>query len=144
MPSENISDIFLDLLPDVVKKAYSENDMETVNLWLQSESKSGNSRAQYVMGAAYAIGLDRERNPEKAREYFEKAAKKGYSPALNSLGVIYLNGVDVEPDHEKAKEILEEDEIYINIDLHQGEASAKAWGCDLTYDYVKINGDYRS
>ena len=31
-----------------------------------------------------------------------------------------------------------------NIDLHQGEASAKAWGCDLTYDYVKINGDYRS
>jgi len=44
----------------------------------------------------------------------------------------------------KAKEILEEDEIYINIDLHQGEASAKAWGCDLTYDYVKINGDYRS
>ena len=47
-------------------------------------------------------------------------------------------------DEEKAKEILEEDEIYINIDLHQGEASAKAWGCDLTYDYVKINGDYRS
>lgn len=45
---------------------------------------------------------------------------------------------------EKAKEILGEDEIFINIDLHQGEASAKAWGCDLTYDYVKINGDYRS
>ena len=32
----------------------------------------------------------------------------------------------------------------INIDLKQGSAEAKAWGCDLTYDYVKINGDYRS
>ncbi|MBO5260555.1 MAG: bifunctional glutamate N-acetyltransferase/amino-acid acetyltransferase ArgJ [Agathobacter sp.] len=54
------------------------------------------------------------------------------------------HGAGVEFSEEKAKEVLGEDEIYINIDLHQGEASAKAWGCDLTYDYVKINGDYRS
>ena len=54
------------------------------------------------------------------------------------------NAAGVDFSEEKAKEILEEDEIYINIDLHQGEASAKAWGCDLTYDYVKINADYRS
>lgn len=54
------------------------------------------------------------------------------------------HGAGVEFSEEKAKEILEEDEIYIHIDLHQGEAVAKAWGCDLTYDYVKINGDYRS
>ena len=40
--------------------------------------------------------------------------------------------------------VLGEDEIRILVDLGQGEASAKAWGCDLTYDYVKINGDYRS
>lgn len=53
-------------------------------------------------------------------------------------------GAGVDFSEEKAKEILSEDEIYINIDLHQGEAQAKAWGCDLTYDYVKINGDYRS
>lgn len=45
---------------------------------------------------------------------------------------------------EKAAEILAEKEIYININLNQGYASAKAWGCDLTYDYVKINADYRS
>ena len=43
-----------------------------------------------------------------------------------------------------AKVVLSADEIYININLGQGEAQAKAWGCDLTYDYVKINGDYRS
>jgi glutamate N-acetyltransferase/amino-acid N-acetyltransferase len=54
------------------------------------------------------------------------------------------NGAGVEFSEEKAKEVLGEDEIYIEIDLHQGETSAKAWGCDLTYDYVKINGDYRS
>ena len=45
---------------------------------------------------------------------------------------------------EEAALILSADEIYIDVDLKDGEASATAWGCDLTYDYVKINGDYRS
>lgn len=45
---------------------------------------------------------------------------------------------------EAAAAILAEDEIYININLNQGSVAAKAWGCDLTYDYVKINADYRS
>lgn len=45
---------------------------------------------------------------------------------------------------EKAKEILLEDEIKISIFLEDGTAGAVAWGCDLTYDYVKINGDYRT
>ena len=47
-------------------------------------------------------------------------------------------------DEEKAKDVLLEKEITVTADLHQGTASATAWGCDLTYDYVKINGDYRS
>ena len=37
-----------------------------------------------------------------------------------------------------------EKEIRVEIDMHQGAAEATAWGCDLTYDYVKINGDYRT
>ena len=45
---------------------------------------------------------------------------------------------------EKAKEVLSADEVVIAVHLGQGEASARAFGCDLTYDYVKINGDYRS
>lgn len=45
---------------------------------------------------------------------------------------------------EEAANILAEEEITIYVDLHQGKGEAKAWGCDLTYDYVKINGDYRS
>lgn len=54
------------------------------------------------------------------------------------------NGSGVEFSEDEAKKILVEDEIEIYIDLNIGEASATAWGCDLTYDYVKINGDYRS
>lgn len=54
------------------------------------------------------------------------------------------NGSGIPFSEEKASEVLSSDEIYINIDLMQGDAEAKAWGCDLTYDYVKINGDYRS
>ena len=42
------------------------------------------------------------------------------------------------------KEILLCDEINIQIGLNQGDKNAVAWGCDLTYDYVKINGDYRT
>ena len=54
------------------------------------------------------------------------------------------NGAGVDFSEEKAKEILLESEIRINIALHSGDAAATAWGCDLTYDYVKINGDYRT
>ena len=54
------------------------------------------------------------------------------------------NGAGVPFSEENAKEILLEKEITILVDLGQGDASATAWGCDLTYDYVKINGDYRT
>ena len=57
---------------------------------------------------------------------------------------VCVNGAGVEFSEEKAKEILLEKEIEINITLGDGDASATAWGCDLTYDYVKINGDYRT
>ena len=54
------------------------------------------------------------------------------------------NGAGVPFSEEKAKEILLEKEIEILIDLNDGNCQATAWGCDLTYDYVKINGDYRT
>ena len=54
------------------------------------------------------------------------------------------NGSGVSFSEEKASQILESDEIYIDINLNDGTKSAKAWGCDLTYDYVKINGSYRT
>ena len=54
------------------------------------------------------------------------------------------NGAGVEFSEEKAKEILLESEIEILVALNSGDFDATAWGCDLTYDYVKINGDYRT
>ena len=54
------------------------------------------------------------------------------------------DGSGIEFSEEIAAKILSAEEIHILVELKQGKAQAKAWGCDLTYDYVKINGDYRS
>ena len=54
------------------------------------------------------------------------------------------NGSGVEFSEDEASVVLSSDEIQILINLNDGEAEATAWGCDLTYDYVKINGDYRT
>lgn len=64
----------------------------------------------------------------------------------SSKGVIDVckNGAGIEFSEEKAKEILLEKEIEILVSLNDGNAQAQAYGCDLTYDYVKINGDYRT
>ena len=65
---------------------------------------------------------------------------------VNGKGQVLVceNGAGVDFSEEAAKEILLEKEIEIRIGLGDGDASATAWGCDLTYDYVKINGDYRT
>lgn len=57
---------------------------------------------------------------------------------------VCAGGVGVPFDEALAKRVLEDDDIHISVDLHQGKGFAKAWGCDLTYDYVKINGSYRT
>ena len=54
------------------------------------------------------------------------------------------NGAGVEFSEELALQILQQKEVEILVELHSGDAAATAWGCDLTYDYVKINGDYRT
>ena len=54
------------------------------------------------------------------------------------------NGAGIDFSEEIAKEVLTEKEIQVLIELNSGDANATAWGCDLTYDYVKINGDYRT
>ena len=64
------------------------------------------------------------------------------SPAGEIL--VCKDGADVPFSEEQAKKILLESEIEILISLGSGPVEACAWGCDLTYDYVKINGDYRT
>ena len=74
-------------------------------------------------------------DPEKVDLYFESAAGK--------LKIIE-DGVAVDYSEEEATRILSEKEVTALIDMKMGDAEATAWGCDLTYDYVKINADYRS
>ena len=58
--------------------------------------------------------------------------------------LIFTNGSAADYSEEKATELLSGEKVVIVADMHMGEAEAVAWGCDLTYDYVKINADYRS
>ena len=74
-------------------------------------------------------------DPEKVDLTFESAA--------GSLKIIE-NGVALDYSEEEATRILSEEEVIAIADVKMGTASATAWGCDLTYDYVKINADYRS
>ena len=76
-----------------------------------------------------------EFDPEKVDLYFESAA--------GSLQIIE-NGVAADYSEDTAAKILSEKAVTAIADIKMGEASATAWGCDLTYDYVKINADYRS
>lgn len=74
-------------------------------------------------------------DPEKVDLYFESAEGK--------LQIIE-NGVAVDYSEEEATKILSCPEVTAIADIKLGTASATAWGCDLTFDYVKINADYRS
>ena len=66
-----------------------------------------------------------------------------FSSAVGDI-LVCKDGAGVDFDEEAAKSILSQDEVVIRVDLHEGEYQATCWGCDLTYDYVKINGDYRT
>lgn len=74
-------------------------------------------------------------DPDKVDVYFESEA--------GSIQVCKA-GASLPFNEDLAKEILLKDEVKIKVDLFLGDASVTVWGCDLTYDYVKINGDYRS
>lgn len=74
-------------------------------------------------------------DPEKIELFFE--SKSGRIP-------IYKDGVATDYSEEEATKILSEPEVTVLVDMKMGTETATAWGCDLTYDYVKINADYRS
>jgi len=74
-------------------------------------------------------------DPEKIDIFFE-----GKDSAIQ----ICKDGVAAEYSEEEATKILSEPEVRVLVDMKMGDAQACAWGCDLTYDYVKINADYRS
>jgi len=74
-------------------------------------------------------------DPDKVDLWFESEAGKA---------VVYSQGSPVAYSEEEATKILSAPEVTVAADMHMGDAQATAWGCDLSYDYVKINADYRS
>ena len=83
-----------------------------------------------------ALGYSGEKfDPDNMELYFESE---------NGNILIYKDGVSVGFDEEKATKILSAKEVRALVKLNMGDFSATAWGCDLTFDYVKINADYRS
>jgi glutamate N-acetyltransferase/amino-acid N-acetyltransferase len=127
------------LVTVTVTGAHSEEDAETLAKSVASSSLvkaacfGADANWGRVLCAMGYSGVDFD--PEKVSVSF-KSAK----------GVIEVckNGGSVSFSEEKAKEILLQEEIEILVSLQGGSAKASVWGCDLTYDYVKINGDYRS
>ncbi len=74
-------------------------------------------------------------DPEKIELFFQSKSGKIQ---------IYKDGTAADYSEEEATKILSEEEVTVLVDMKKGEEEATAWGCDLTYDYVKINADYRS
>ena len=86
-----------------------------------------------VLCALGYAGVDFD--PEHVDLWFEGGGKKM---------LIFTNGSAADYSEDEAAKLLSNEKVIITSDMHMGEESATAWGCDLTYDYVKINADYRS
>lgn len=127
------------LIETVVIGAASEKEAEVVAKTITASSlvKTAMFGADANWGRILcAIGYSGEDiEPSEVKISFESG--KGYI-------TVYENSEPVEFSEEKAKEILTENEIQIIVELSRGKYEAVAWGCDLTYEYVRINGDYRS
>ena len=83
------------------------------------------------------------RKDDGARKDFLNRADVAFKSQAGTIPVCQ-NGAGLDFSEELAKKILLEKEIEIRVELHSGTACSTAWGGDLTYDYVKINGDYRT
>lgn len=127
------------LIECTVKNALTEDDAEALSKSVVTSSlvKAAIFGSDANWGRILcALGYsDIEFDPEKVDVSF--ASTSGEI-------LVCMDGASVPFDEAKAKEILLQDKIQILIDVKLGTGYATTWGCDLTYDYVKINGDYRS
>ncbi len=67
-----------------------------------------------------------------------------YFESVNGRLKVFDKGTPIVFDEDEALKIMKADAVTVFVDMHEGDQEATAWGCDLTYDYVKINADYRS
>ena len=84
-----------------------------------------------------------EFDPNDLQLYFVDEENKSGDGSDKRM-LIFTDGAAADYSEEEATELLKKEKVTILAQFHMGEASATAWGCDLTYDYVKINADYRS
>lgn len=122
-----------------VKNAATEDQAETLAMSVASSSllKAAVFGADANWGRVLcAMGY--------SKAEFDPALVDIYFASKNGEVLVCKAGKGIEFDEDKAARILEPDAIEIIADLHEGEKQATCWGCDLTYDYVKINGDYRT
>ncbi|WP_323090182.1 bifunctional glutamate N-acetyltransferase/amino-acid acetyltransferase ArgJ [Allobaculum sp. JKK-2023] len=122
-----------------VKNAATEDQAETLAMSVASSSllKAAVFGADANWGRVLcAMGY--------SKAEFDPARVDIYFASKNGEVLVCKAGKGIEFDEDKAARILEPDAIEIIADLHEGEKQATCWGCDLTYDYVKINGDYRT
>lgn len=127
------------LITCVVKGARDEETAETIGKSIINSSLTKaaifgeDANWGRVLCAAGYSGADFD--PDKTDIAF--ASKAGVIPVCQA-------GKGLDFDEDLAKKILSEEEVIIEVNLHEGDAEVTCWGCDLTYDYVKINGDYRT
>lgn len=127
------------LLTCVVSGAPSEKAAETISKSVISSSlvKSAMFGEDANWGRIIcAMGYSGE-------SFTQETAKISFVSEAGEV-TVFENGMALDFSEEKAKIVLGRDEITIDIRLCDGEGEATCWGCDLTYDYVKINGDYRT
>lgn len=127
------------LITCIVKNAKAENQAETLAKSVASSSlvKAAMFGSDANWGRVLcAMGYSGE-------EFDPKKVDISFCSAAGEI-LVCKDGTGLKFDEEKAKKILVEDEVIILADIKDGAETVTAWGCDLTYDYVKINGDYRS
>ena len=75
---------------------------------------------------------------------FDQGDVELFFESANGRLKVFDRGTPIVFDEDEALKIMKADAVTVLVDMHEGSSEATAWGCDLTYDYVKINADYRS
>ena len=127
------------LIECTVKNANSINDAET----LSKSVVTSNLVKAAIFGSDANWGRILCALGYSDVDFYPEKVDVSFASTVGEI-LICQNGASVNFDETKAKEILLQDEIKILIDMKLTSSEATTWGCDLTYDYVKINGDYRS
>ena len=125
----------------------------TCTVWEARSEESAERLAKAVVGSplvkAAMFGADANWGRVLCAMGYSKAPFRpeyvdiSFSSAVGAVAVC-RGGMGLDFDEEAARSILSQDEVVIDVHLHEGEHEATCWGCDLTYEYVKINGDYRT